>query len=360
MPKMQNNGKLRQITLNQIILNGNVRTDYTDIEELAASIKAVGLLEPVIVKPLSEDMFELVAGFRRYRAFEYLKEKGDGFTMIDALVVTGDKLTLQLVENLQRSDLTPKDREAGIYQLTQTGVSSKEAAVRLSKNYHFIYRNISAYKVRSYLTQAALTQIKELEADAKRWGESPPPGALDDLEAAKQWLADIDELATAVLCEFSAVKKESLIPMSKRLIAGGGTLACVRQLLRDYNAPKKEASTAQPETPATDDADVNISMDDDGGDPIMDDAIALDAGDAGETLPTVKEITSPAKKTSAPPPARVLESPPHKKVDLNSVQVVIRDYIEKISKGEAGYVFEYKTDAAYEIWSLILAELAGL
>jgi hypothetical protein len=79
----------------------------------------------------------------------------------------------------------------------------------------------------------------------------------------------------------------------------------------------------------------------------------VDARNLGDTK------TAPAKK-SGTPPARVLEEPPHKKVDLNSVQSVLQKYIDQIEKTEAGYIFEYKTDAAYEIWSLLLAELAGL
>jgi ParB/RepB/Spo0J family partition protein len=154
--------KLRQIPVDQIVETGNVRTDYADIEELAASIEALGQLEPVLVKPLGKnkdsglDEFELVAGFRRRRAILYLKSKGQGFTMIDAVVVSGDKLTLQLVENLQRSDLTHTEQEAGISQLVKMTGSNKNATVRLSKTEHFIYRNLSAFRVREALKKEGI------------------------------------------------------------------------------------------------------------------------------------------------------------------------------------------------------------
>jgi len=357
MPKLETAGKLRQIPVDQIIENGNVRTDYADIEELAASIESVGQLEPVLVKPPVKnndtglDEFELVAGFRRRRAFLYLKSKGQGFTLMDAVIVSGDKLTLQLVENLQRSDLSPMDREAGIYQLSKAGVSNKEIAARLSKSEPFVSRNLGAYKVRTILVQAATADIKADESGSD-------DDAIIRRDAAKQWLADINGLSTQALCEIQSVKKDALIPISKRLIAGGGTVACARRLVQELSFQKKPPAATAVETETLD-----ISMDGSGDnvEPLMDDAVLAESGDAGEAAPPEPAVKPQSgKKAPAQPPARTLEEPPHKKVNLNSVQVVIRNYIETISKKEAGYEFEYKTDAAYEIWSLLLAELAGL
>jgi len=354
MPKMENGGKLRQIPLDQIIVTDNVRTDYTDIEELAASIEMVGQLEPVLVKHIGKnsdtqlDEYELVAGYRRRLAHILLKEKGNGYTSIDAIIVQGDKLTIQLVENLQRADLTPKDREAGICQLAQSGISNKEIAARLSKSEPFVSRNLAAHKVRSSLVQAVMEQIK----------------STDSMEDAGVWLQAINDLSTQALCEIQGVKKGALIAISKKLIDGGGTVACARQLMREYNAPRKEPAQAPAKETKTDDVEEPSS--DDSIDPLVDEENTLDTEDgasvdtelykkltAGDTAPK-----SPPAKKSSQPPARTLEEPPHKQVSLNSVQVVIRDYIEKISKNEAGYEFEYKTDAAYEIWSLLLEELA--
>jgi ParB/RepB/Spo0J family partition protein len=357
MPKMENAGKLRQIPIDQIIENENVRTEYADIEELAASIKAVGQLEPVLVKSLGKNKktqleeFDLIAGFRRRRAFQYLKDNGDGFTMIDAVVVSGDKLTLQLVENLQRSDLTPRDREAGIYQLNRAGVNNKEIAARLSKSDAFVSRNIGAYKVRSHLVKAATEELERCEEK----------GDKTKIDATKKWLDDINELSTQALCEIQGIKKDILIPISKRLIAGGGTVACARQLVRDYNAPKKEPPPAPEETaPKETESEPDVSMGGGDIDPLSESTTEGD-GEAGEGEPTKTTPKAPStKQTSTQPPVRVLEEPPHKNVDLNSVQRVIQTYIDKVGDLESGYSYEFKTNAAYEIWSLLLAELAGL
>ena|GEM_PF-769194 len=369
MPKMENAGKLRQIPIDQIVVTDNVRTEFQDIEELAASIQTVGLIEPIIVKALGKndesglDEFELVAGDRRRRAFLYLREKGESYTMIDAIVTTGDKLTLQLVENLQRSDLIPRDREAGIFKLSQNGVSNKEIAARLSKGEPFVSRNLAAYKVRLVLQKASVAEVTRLENAEKTWGDNPPPGAIDELYAAKQWLVDINELSTQALCEIQGVKKDALVPISKRLIAGGGTVSCARQLMKEYNAPRKEPALvpAEEAPPEDTEADAPLASGDD-IDPLAgDDGVENAAGEGEPSLPapTSSPKAPPSKKAGAQAPARELIEPPHKMVNLNSVQVVIRDYIKKVSEGQAGYEFEYKTDAAYEIWSLLLSELAG-
>ncbi len=95
-----------------------------ELEELANSLKASGLLQPVTVRPIRRNTlrdtldgvrFELLTGERRYRAALSL-----GWTEIPAIVREADDrtaLTLALVENLQRSDLDPIDEAEGYARL---------------------------------------------------------------------------------------------------------------------------------------------------------------------------------------------------------------------------------------------------
>ncbi len=88
--------------------------DEDALAELAASIEASGLLQPVIVRPRN-GKFELIAGERRWRAIQRL-----GWAKIPAVVREVDDqtlLTLALVENLQRDDLTSIDEAAGYQRL---------------------------------------------------------------------------------------------------------------------------------------------------------------------------------------------------------------------------------------------------
>jgi ParB family chromosome partitioning protein len=85
-----------------------------ELVELAASIEASGLLQPVIVRPRN-GRYELIAGERRWRAVQRL-----GWAKIPAVVRDVDDrtmLTLALIENLQRDDLSAIDEAAGYQRL---------------------------------------------------------------------------------------------------------------------------------------------------------------------------------------------------------------------------------------------------
>jgi len=79
--------------------------DETGLAELTASIAEHGVLQPIVVVPLKEGKYQIVAGERRYRA-----SRAAGKTSIPALIRTlsaQHKLELSLIENIQRRDLNP-------------------------------------------------------------------------------------------------------------------------------------------------------------------------------------------------------------------------------------------------------------
>jgi len=129
-----------------------------------------------------------------------------------------------------------------------------------------------------------------------------------------------------------------------KLIDGGGTLSNARQLMREYNSTDKEPSLISPDEALPENTEGEKNSDP----PVTDDDASLH--DISEpVLPSPEAKSTSTKKSASQAPARTLETPPSKKVDLNSVQMVIQGYIDKVGKGDAGYEYEYKTDAAYEI-----------
>lgn len=87
--------------------------DPQGINELAASIERHGLIQPIVIRRRTEDdRYELVAGERRWRAFQHL-----GRETIPALLATGDAEELALIENLQREDLHPLDEAVALERL---------------------------------------------------------------------------------------------------------------------------------------------------------------------------------------------------------------------------------------------------
>jgi ParB family transcriptional regulator, chromosome partitioning protein len=96
------------------------------LQELADSIRAEGLLQPIVVRRLADGKYQLIAGERRWRAFQLLKIK----TIPARLVSAGDasSATLGLIENLQREGLNPLEEAYGYASLIRDFDLTQEAA----------------------------------------------------------------------------------------------------------------------------------------------------------------------------------------------------------------------------------------
>lgn len=91
------------------------RMDPGSLEELAASIKAQGLIQPISVRPVAANRYEIIAGERRWRAAQIA-----GLTDVPVLVreIPDDAvLAMSLIENIQREDLNPLEEAAGLQRL---------------------------------------------------------------------------------------------------------------------------------------------------------------------------------------------------------------------------------------------------
>ena len=91
-------------------------TDPISLEELASSIAKHGLIQPIAVArdPDASEGFIIVAGERRYRAFQHLRKE-----TIPAIITTGDPAEIALIENIQREDLHPLDVARALTRLMQ-------------------------------------------------------------------------------------------------------------------------------------------------------------------------------------------------------------------------------------------------
>ncbi|MDZ4673222.1 MAG: ParB/RepB/Spo0J family partition protein [Gemmatimonadota bacterium] len=121
-------GALRELAVTQIRPNPfqpRRSFDETALAELTASIKASGLLQPLVVRA-NGSSYEIIAGERRWRAVQRL-----GWSKVSVVVKEADDkalLTLALIENLQRDDLTPID-EATAYQRLMDEFTMPQAEV---------------------------------------------------------------------------------------------------------------------------------------------------------------------------------------------------------------------------------------
>ncbi len=107
------------------------------LTELAASIKKHGVIQPVIVRPLKESGYELIAGERRWRACKIL-----GYEKIPAIVkeyMDMEAATVSLIENVQREDLNPLEEALAYhYLINDHGLTQEEVSKRVGKSRPFI------------------------------------------------------------------------------------------------------------------------------------------------------------------------------------------------------------------------------
>lgn len=132
-------GGVQTLPLRDILPNPNQpRRTFEEkaLEELAASIRSQGLLQPILVRPLEEGApgkYEIIAGERRWRASELA-----GLREVPALVrhfTAQETLTAALIENLQREDLNPLEEAIGLQTLKdEFNLSQEDLAQRLGKS----------------------------------------------------------------------------------------------------------------------------------------------------------------------------------------------------------------------------------
>jgi len=102
--------------------------DEASLDDLAASIREHGVMQPILVRPVEGGRFEIVAGERRWRA-----AKRAGLTEVPALVKAvpdQSALALALIENIQREDLNPLEQANGIARLIDEFGLTHDAAAR--------------------------------------------------------------------------------------------------------------------------------------------------------------------------------------------------------------------------------------
>ncbi len=103
------------------------------LEDLAASIKAHGILQPLLVRPDKNGTYRIVAGERRFRAGKLCGLKT--FPVIIRDMEVTEAAEVALIENLQRENLNPIDEARGFLRLTSSfGLTQEQAAERVGKS----------------------------------------------------------------------------------------------------------------------------------------------------------------------------------------------------------------------------------
>lgn len=219
-----NNANHIKVPLSCLKITDNVRMNFdeAEIEELANSIRQNGLMNPITVRPPETDAdgnktYEVIAGGRRIRAHQWLCEHGDDFSLIECCIRTGDKWALQMIENIQRTDLTPREKENAVAKALEEGLTQTQIADKLSKPIQWVSDIVAGAKIRKIADAAGL---------------------------------NTEEITTKTLSQLRSIPEEKLEFCLTQLIAEGGTYrAATRMMQEEKNPATTHASTINENLP---------------------------------------------------------------------------------------------------------------
>lgn len=217
-----NNANHIKVPLSCLKITDNVRMNFdeAEIEELANSIRQNGLMNPITVRPPETDAdgnktYEVIAGGRRIRAHQWLCEHGDDFSLIECCIRTGDKWALQMIENIQRTDLTPREKENAVAKALEEGLTQTQIADKLSKPIQWVSDIVAGAKIRKIADAAGL---------------------------------NTEEITTKTLSQLRSIPDDKLQNCLKELIAEGGTYRAATRMMQE----EKNSATTHVSTPDED------------------------------------------------------------------------------------------------------------
>jgi len=187
--------------------------DEAALEELAQSIREVGLLQPLVVRPTAEGTYELIAGERRWRACQRA-----GLKTVPVVVrPSGDQASLEmaLVENLQRFDITPVESAKAFRRLIQEfGLTQEQVAERVGKSRTAVANTLRLLKL--------------------------PPRALEALEKG-----EITEGHARALLALDS--EPEMLALLERIVRTGLSVREAERAVKQTQSPKRE----QPQPPVS-------------------------------------------------------------------------------------------------------------
>ena len=161
--KTQGSSTINEIPISQIEANPNQpRRDFDQeaLQELAQSIKEIGIVSPITLRQISENRFQIIAGERRWRASQIV-----GLQAIPAYIrTTNDEnvMEMALVENIQREDLNAIEIALAYQHLLEnTGMTQEKVAERVGKSRAAVANHLRLLKLPAQVQMAL--QKKEID-----------------------------------------------------------------------------------------------------------------------------------------------------------------------------------------------------
>lgn len=192
--------QIAQIPISALVFGTvNVRKQVGDISELRESIRRDGILQPILVRPLHDGRYEVIAGKRRVTAAQEL-----GMEFVPAVIQNlenGDALVASLIENIQRGNLDVEEEGEAYERLIQIYGSRQAVARRVNKSTRHIQEVLDALETLRMLrrvskaTGEAMPSVTTVTArSTQERGNNPVLPAYHAAELYAAWAAVRDEI----------------------------------------------------------------------------------------------------------------------------------------------------------------------
>jgi ParB family chromosome partitioning protein len=191
--------------------------DSEALDDLASSIKSQGVMQPIVVRPVEADQYEIIAGERRWRASQLA-----GLTRIPAIVrEVGDDsaIAMSLIENIQREDLNPMEEA--------------RALKRLLDEFNLTHQQVAEAVGKSRTTVTNFLRLMSLNDDVSRMLEH---GDLEMGHARPLLALPIDQ------------QRKAATEVTQKNLNVRQTEAMVKRLLKPNDKPAPENTNAARET----------------------------------------------------------------------------------------------------------------
>lgn len=239
---------LMDIPIKDLVPNPNqprVHFDEESLSDLSASIREIGVLQPLLVRQMPDGSFQLIAGERRWRAAQRA-----GLLTVPAVVKTTDDMTSveqALVENLHRQDLSPLEEASAFQQLIDDfGLTHDDVAKRVGKSRSSVTNALRLFSLPPAI-QALLADSRLSAGHAKALLGSPDRAFQEQLArraAAEGWsvraveeaVRDRGDAGTAGTTRNSADTKPETRSGSSKLRPAG--LMELEERIADYLATR--------------------------------------------------------------------------------------------------------------------------
>ncbi|HDZ08651.1 ParB/RepB/Spo0J family partition protein [Pseudohongiella sp.] len=224
-PRVDKDSELRHLPV-ELIQRGKYqpRTDMHEeaLQELAESIKVQGVMQPIVVRPVPGDRYEIIAGERRWRATQLA-----GLDTIPAVIrLVGDEsaIAMSLIENIQRENLNP--------------IEEAMALKRLQEEFELTQQEVAEAVGKSRTTVTNLLRLMSLSHDVRLMLER------GDLEMGH---------ARALLGLPAEQQSEAAKAVSGKGLSVRQTESMVRRLLADESPKKAEVERQDPDIASLED-----------------------------------------------------------------------------------------------------------